>query len=151
MNIKSKEAFTMIELVFVVVIIGILASVAIPRLSATRDDAEIAKARTMVASVRNALAMERQKRILRGNFNTITAVGGTTTGVFGNFEHNSSLPMVLEYAETSSNSNGDWEFITGGTYRFHCRALGGAVDFNVTGGRFECMVPASTGCQQLSR
>ena len=48
MNIKSKEAFTMIELVFVVVIIGILASVAIPRLSATRDDAEIAKARTMV-------------------------------------------------------------------------------------------------------
>ena len=151
MNIKSKEAFTMIELVFVVVIIGILASVAIPRLSATRDDAEIAKARTMVASVRNALAMERQKRILRGNFNTITAVGGTTTGVFGNFDNNSSLPMVLEYAETSSNANGDWEFVTGGTYRFHCRALGGAVDFNVTGGRFECMVPASTGCQQLSR
>jgi general secretion pathway protein G len=149
-NIKSKQAFSMIELIFVVVIIGILASVAIPRLALTRDDAEITKARTMVASVRNALAMERQKRILRGNFTPITAVGGAT-GVFGNFDDNSSLPMVLEYAETSSNSNGDWEFITGGTYRFHCRALGGAVDFNVTGGRFECMVPASTGCQQLSR
>ena len=149
-NIKSKQAFSMIELIFVVVIIGILASVAIPRLSATRDDAEIAKARTMVASVRNALAMERQKRILRGNFNTITAVGGTTTGVFGNFDDNSSLPMVLEYAETSSNSNGDWEFITGGTYRFHCRALGGAVDFNVTNGRFICD-DATNGCQQLTR
>lgn len=40
---KSKNAFTMIELIFVIVIIGILASVAIPRLSATRDDAKIAK------------------------------------------------------------------------------------------------------------
>ena len=56
-NIKSKKAFTMIELVFVIVIIGILAAVAVPRLAATRDDAEIAKARVMVASIRNALAM----------------------------------------------------------------------------------------------
>lgn len=40
------RAFTMIELIFVIVILGILATVAIPRLTATRDDAEIAKAST---------------------------------------------------------------------------------------------------------
>ena len=71
-NQKSKSAFTMIELVFVIVVIGILAAVAVPRLAATRDDAEITKIRTVVASIRNALAMERQKRILRGEFKQIT-------------------------------------------------------------------------------
>ena len=36
----KRYAFTMIELVFVIVILGILAAVAIPRLAATRDDAQ---------------------------------------------------------------------------------------------------------------
>jgi len=38
-----RKAFTMIELVFVIVILGILAIVAIPKLAATRSDAEVAK------------------------------------------------------------------------------------------------------------
>jgi len=35
-----KKAFTMVELIFVIVIIGVLASIALPKLSATRDDAK---------------------------------------------------------------------------------------------------------------
>jgi len=39
----SKNAFTMIELVFVIVILGILAAAALPKLVATRDDAYASK------------------------------------------------------------------------------------------------------------
>ena len=37
-----RRGFTMIELIFVIVIIGILAVIAIPKLNATRDDAKVA-------------------------------------------------------------------------------------------------------------
>lgn len=40
---KKRNAFTMIELIFVIVILGILAAVAIPRLTATRNDAKVTR------------------------------------------------------------------------------------------------------------
>ncbi len=40
---KKRSAFTMIELIFVIVILGVLAAVAIPKLAATRTDAKISK------------------------------------------------------------------------------------------------------------
>ena len=41
-NVKqSRNAFTMIEIIFVIVILAILAMVAIPKLTATREDAKV--------------------------------------------------------------------------------------------------------------
>ncbi len=154
-NIKFKKAFSMIELVFVIVIIGILAAVAIPRLAATRDDAQITKARVLVASVRNGLAMERQKRILRGEFKAIGEVGDSTN-VFGNFydvDGVDTTHSVLEYSMASEPSKKDkWSF-NGGKYTFNSTL--GDVIFEVVNGKFECDTTKTTntnanGCKQLT-
>ena len=60
-----KKGFTMIELIFVIVILGILASVAIPRLAATRTDAEIA---TTVANIRTLLSDLNSYYVVKGEF-----------------------------------------------------------------------------------
>ena len=60
-----KKGFTMIELIFVIVILGILASVAIPRLAATRTDAEIA---ATVANLRTLLNDVASYYVVKGEF-----------------------------------------------------------------------------------
>lgn len=49
----KREAFSMIELIFVIVILGILAAVALPKLAATRSDATASTLASMVATCIN--------------------------------------------------------------------------------------------------
>ena len=77
-----KKGFTMIELIFVIVILGVLASVAIPRLAATRDDAEVAKAAT----------------------NIVTAVTDIAAYYTAQGEFNTDLTKMTNALETSNNA-----------------------------------------------
>ena len=63
---KNLKAFTMIELVFVIVVLGILAGIAVPKLAATRDDATIAKMRGDIAAIRSGLSLVRSENMMRG-------------------------------------------------------------------------------------
>ncbi|MBD3791733.1 MAG: type II secretion system protein [Campylobacterales bacterium] len=105
---RCRKAFTMVELVFVIVVIGILAAIAIPKLAVTRDDAVITKAINTVAAVRSAIATERSKNILMGNYDDFnkTSIGHTGTQVFTG---------LLEYpvAECTGSEKDCW--VVGGT------------------------------------
>jgi len=137
MYIKTRKAFTMLEMVFVIVVIGILSAIAIPKFAATRDDALITKGLSTLASVRSSIATERQKQILRGNFGGITSLRGTgTTGVFTTFNDvNGSL--VLEYdVESCTDRIGCWSSNTNGTvYTF--KTPSGDCTYTLQNNRFE--------------
>jgi len=82
-----KKAFTMIEIIFVIVILGILSSVAISKMAVTRDDAIISKGRSEVAAIRNAISLKRNSNILMGK--------------------GASYPSKLDALSASSSGDGD--------------------------------------------
>lgn len=54
----TRKAFSMMELVFVIIILGILAAIALPRLSLTRSDAQLIAVENDIISTLNALQRE---------------------------------------------------------------------------------------------
>ena len=127
-----RKAFTMVELVFVIVVIGILAGVAVPKFAATRDDAVISKGRSTLAAVRNALATERQKRILRGNFDNISSLGA-------------GFKDFLEYPVKNCSDAGCWSGSTD-SYDFHLPG-GGTCTYELKSNKF--LNADTNGCSQL--
>ena len=54
---KGREAFTLIEMLIVIVILGILAMVIIPQISTSTDDAKLSTLQTNLNAMRNAVEL----------------------------------------------------------------------------------------------
>ena len=104
-----RRGFTMLELVFVIVVLGILAGIAIPRLFVTRDDAIIAKGRADIASIRSAVVNMHNANMLSGNF-TYPALEKTdsTTGLL--FENVLQNGIKTDVKSGWSKDGNDYKF-----------------------------------------
>ena len=137
-----RAAFTMIELIFVIVVLGILAAIAIPKFAATRDDAQVTKGRSDVSAIRSAIVSERQGRLLQGSSAYINKLHNNTATLFDNNGTVSST--ILQYGiVTKVNTNGHWQPSadangTSWVYKYRVFGSDNAFTYNPTNGTFTC-------------
>ena len=150
---KKHKAFTIVELVFVIVIMGILGAVAVPKLAPFIQDAHVAKAKETLAAVRSALGTERQKLVLRGVWGNIVKLRNSDSGVFTNFVYKDNNNQevngskILEYDVKSCTHHGCWSTSDGVTYTYVSKD--GNCTYKLENNRF--VDKTSGGCSELEK
>lgn len=152
-----KKAFTMIEIIFVVVILGILAAIALPRLGSVREDAVISKGKAEVASIRGGIALLKSQRLLVGTTTYPQKLDDTT-------DHTHETPLfnggaqgnILSSPLYSMKENGieGWYKISDTQYDYYISGTPVSFTYNTTTGTFDCNASdATTGtnCKLLTR
>ena len=136
-----KRAFTMIEIIFVIVVLGILSSIAISKLAVTRDDAIIAKGRAQVAAIRNAISLTRNQQMLQGNSGWLTKLDNLSTATSNDgdalFDTNGTL-TILDYPLYSRDADGHWKKVASNKYAFKVMNIDVNFTYNSTDGSFKC-------------
>lgn len=155
-----KKAFTMIELIFVIVILGILSSVAISKMAVTRDDAEIAKGRAQVAGIRNAITLMRNTNMLQAMGaswpSKLDALAAATSAegdaIFG-YDSNSSdeSAKLLDYPLYAKNSNGHWRKTANNVYAFKVMNTDVPFTYTASSGQFDCTHGTSNDAEKYCK
>lgn len=154
-----KSAFTMIELVFIIVVLGILSAVAFPKMAPFLEDAKIARGQSNVSAIRSAIANERAKNMLNGTvaYPQILDDAAQDTENESLFDGNATVNM-LQYPLYSKATGGNWmkKSANGAntTYRYYI-SNARFVDFNYTRatGIFDCLHNAANNndCALLTK
>ncbi|HEB7535696.1 TPA: prepilin-type N-terminal cleavage/methylation domain-containing protein [Campylobacter coli] len=80
-----KRAFTILELVFVIVILGILAAIALPKFSSSRDEAEVSKSLNNLKTLINDISIYALKNSDLSTMNFMSNVSGVENVDLKNF------------------------------------------------------------------
>lgn len=137
-----KTAFTMIELIFVIVVLGILAGVALPRLMAPADDARLVKAKADVSAIRSAISLLKNKNILEGkmtNGGRPTALDNAATNTENEelFDGNATIGTLLTYP-VYAKASGGWKKTASKTYSINVLNENVVFTYDDSDGTFNC-------------
>ena len=103
-NVKKNGGFTLIELVVIIVVLGILAAVAIPKLFMVTEEAEKAAVAPMVSSLESALSINVARQYVNDNpiqvHNPFDDLSNTPSNYVG----------VMDPVTTANTPDGRWSW-----------------------------------------
>lgn len=128
MKRNKQQGFTLIELVVVIIILGILAAVALPRFVNLQEQARYAKLQGAVAAVRAASSLYHATCLTQaGTTSGVACPADTSTSISINME-GTSVTGVAQYPTANSDGILAAAGVAGGA------AVGTGVDYVVSGG-----------------
>lgn len=152
-----KSAFSLLELIIVVAIIGILASIAVPKLYTSRADATLLRLKADFTTINSAISAAKSEIFVKNATTSLFVLDEATPNADGEplfYCSNEQIlacksdtcctAKILDRAIFASNTG--WVKTGQNKYRFHLSSKK-SVDFEFKDGHLECL--NSTLCKEL--
>lgn len=144
-----KKAFSLLEIIIVIVIIGILASVSINKLFFSLDSAHLLQVKTEINIIKNAIVKKSNKEILLGKNFVLNRLDDTPINTKGELLFSAVLTRPIISTNEREKTVSKWIKLSNNQYKIYISNEESIIfDYDSTALSFDCDFKTSL-CKEL--